>query len=723
MKIGTYYYPEQWPREQWERDFDNIAVLGLQIVHMGEAAWSALEPRQGEYDFQWLSDCVELAARRNLQVLLCTPTAFPPLWLIDQHPEILPVDDAGRRKRWGSPRCYSPTAPAMREAASRIVSALADRFANHPAIIGWQVDNHFSSDFIDQNDHALSAWHAWLRQRFHNSIEALNLAWGTAFTGGRYTDFPQIRLPISRDPSLGNPHQVLDASRFWSQAFADFNRLQSQILKTRVQSPVVNRTEQTLYEEASAGARDLFITTNFSPGNLDCNPADLAADLTLMSWNSYPCTGREVAPKEQHFRIGDPAQIGLMHDYLTSFQGRWGLTDLQPGHLTLGATSPHLYPGAIRLWLWTAFAHGAEFVVADRFRQARAGAEMFHHGLVGTDGITPSLGGREFQQTIDELARLDLASLGALPARPASAPFPATASVATVVSPDPAAPSDLLTPPAPAVPSVSAPTGVPAACVGLVFDFEQLWWFKVLPQSVRWSYERLVRLWYGALSRLGCAVKVLHPDQAWPSDLPLIVCPGLQMVDDAVIAKMRVYASAGGHLVLTCRTALMDRTGQFFDGPTAHPIHDLIGGTIEAYDGLPEGLTAKVDLDGKEYEWGVWGDLLYNEDATRILAKYDDEFYEGAAAVIQHKFEAGLVTYCGVFGEEAFTNALAEKLALQAKVSITPQPARVQLLRRGPYRILLNYTTAVVDAPAPPKTKFLVGTRKVEAAGVAVWKE
>ncbi len=47
MKIGTYYYPEQWPRNQWQRDFDNIAAMGLQIVHMGEFAWLSMEPRMG----------------------------------------------------------------------------------------------------------------------------------------------------------------------------------------------------------------------------------------------------------------------------------------------------------------------------------------------------------------------------------------------------------------------------------------------------------------------------------------------------------------------------------------------------------------------------------------------------------------------------------------------------------------------------------------------------
>ena len=176
-------------------------------------------------------------------------------------------------------------------------------------------------------------------------------------------------------------------------------------------------------------------------------------------------------------------------------------------------------------------------------------------------------------------------------------------------------------------------------------------------------------------------------------------------------------------MVLTCRTALMDKNGQLFEGPLAKPILPLIGGSIEAYDGLPEETSAHVEMDGKRYEWGVWGDLLYGEPETKTVAKYADQFYSGAAAVIHHKYEKGAVTYCGVFGDEAFTDALAEKIAASAKLAVTPLPHRVHLLKRGSYRILLNYTDKTVEAPAPARTRFVVGTRKVEAAGVAVWKE
>jgi beta-galactosidase len=258
---------------------------------------------------------------------------------------------------------------------------------------------------------------------------------------------------------------------------------------------------------------------------------------------------------------------------------------------------------------------------------------------------------------------------------------------------------------------------------GIVFDFEQLWYYASMPQSKRWDQRKWVTSWYGALARLAMRVEVLHPDRPWPADLSMIVAPGVQMVDDALVRRFDDYASAGGLLVLTCRTALMDRNGQLFEGPLAQPILPLIGGSIEAYDGLPEDVWGTVEMDGVKHRWGAWGDLLYAEENTKVIARYADQFYAGAAAVTARKHGSGTITYCGVYAEPSLCEALVERIATNAKVPMTILPPRVQLLRRGGHRILLNYQDKPIDAPAPRTARFLVGARKVEPAGVAVWEE
>jgi beta-galactosidase len=669
MKIGTYYYPEQWPREQWTRDFDRIASMGLQIVHMAEFAWFSLEPEPGKFKFDWLDECLEMCRQRELEVILCTPTAAPPIWLSQQHPDILPVDQHGTRERHGGRRHYSPTSKSLHEATRRIVTAMADHFGGHQSVIGWQIDNEYSGAF-DQSDQTHREFQDWLRSKY-KTIDELNQKWGNQFWNQYYTDFSQILMPPDRNPRYANPHHHLDASRFWSSAWAQFNKLQADILKPKI--------------------GDRFITTNFMPFHLDCDPGEMSEDLTLYAWDAYPVTGWEKNIVDETYRMADPADLGFIHDQMASYTGRWAQLELQPGQVNWSGVPVLLYPGAVRLWLWTAFAHGAEFVTTYRFRQSRFGIELFHHGLMNPDGVTPSPGGRQFVQVVEEMRRVQGSGFRIQKRK----------SVISSLNPEPR-------------------TVNPS--VGLLFDFDQLWYFNTLAQARKWDQPAWIKRWYAAIARLALPVKVLHPDRAWPDHLPMIVVPAVQMVDEKLVARLNEYVKAGGHLVLTCRTALMDKTGQLWEGPAAAPIVPLIGGNVEAYDGLPDDTWGQVELDGAKYKWNVWGDLLYSEPNTKVLAKYADQFYASAAAVIQNKHGKGLVTYCGVYAESALVNALMEKLARQSKLDVTVLPARVHLLERDGYKVLLNYQDKPVEAPAPRAAKFVIGSRRVEPAGVAIWK-
>jgi beta-galactosidase len=661
MKIGVYYYPEQWPRHQWERDLDRIAEMGMQIIHLAEFAWFELEPSPTDIRLDWLSECVDLARQRNLQTILCTPTAAPPIWLSDRYPDSLPVDQHGQRGRFGGRRHYTPTSQDLHECAWRIVSALGERFGHDKSVIGWQIDNEYSGAF-DQSKQTHIAFRKWLRTKY-GDIAELNRAWGNQFWNTYYEDFDQILMPPTRNPGYANPHHCLDASRFWSWAFADFNKTQVDALKLKIDT-----TRQ-------------FITTNFMPFHLDCDPADMADDLTLDSWDSYPVAGWEKAIPDEHFRMADPSGIMFVHDQMASYHGRWALMELQPGQVNWSGFPVHLYPGVIRLWIWTAYAHGAEFVTTYRFRQPRWGIEMFHHALVGHDGVTLTDGGKEFAQVAREIQQVNFAS----------------------------------EPPI-------ADDWKPDETIGLVFEHDQLWWYDTLPQAKRWSQTAWLKMWYSAIMRLGLKMKILRPRNPWPSDLRMIVVPGLQMTDDQVHQQLNNYVAAGGHLLLTCRTALMDRNGQMWEAPTANPILPLIGAGIEGYDGLPDGTFAKLEMDGRSFDWGVWADHLTANPETQVLATYSEQFFKGTPAVTQKRHEKGTVTYCGVFAEQPFINALLEKLvAADGALKTTILPDRVQLLRRGKYWMLLNYRDQPVSAPAPANATFVMGSREVVPAGLAIW--
>ena len=119
--------------------------LGINYVRLAEFSWSKLEPFPGQYNFGWLDRVIDLLAKEHLKIILCTPTATPPKWLIDQHPDILPTDiNTGNIRGFGSRRHYDFSSSVYFDASMQITEIMTLRYANHPAVIGWQTDNELA---------------------------------------------------------------------------------------------------------------------------------------------------------------------------------------------------------------------------------------------------------------------------------------------------------------------------------------------------------------------------------------------------------------------------------------------------------------------------------------------------------------------------------------------------------------------------------------------------
>ncbi|MFN4211344.1 MAG: beta-galactosidase, partial [Devosia sp.] len=141
--LGVCYYPEHWPEDWWDRDAARMAEVGIKWVRIGEFAWSRLEPTPGNLTFDWIIRAMDVLGRHGLKVVFGTPTATPPRWMIDKHPDMLAVDAQGRRKGFGSRRHYDFSHLGYREEAGRITRLLADAVGNHPALGAWQTDNEY----------------------------------------------------------------------------------------------------------------------------------------------------------------------------------------------------------------------------------------------------------------------------------------------------------------------------------------------------------------------------------------------------------------------------------------------------------------------------------------------------------------------------------------------------------------------------------------------------
>ena len=343
----------------------------------------------GEFQWAWLDRAVDTLAGAGLRIIMGTPTACPPKWLVDRYPDILPLDEYGRPRQFGSRRHYCFSSETYRREALRIVNAMTDRFGSNPAIVGWQLDNEYGchATTTGLSADALAAFRKWLEVRYE-SIKVLNRAWGTVFWSQTYRSFDEIDLPVAT-VTEANPAHRLDHWRFSSDQVAGFNRLQADATRRNVGS-------------------SSWLAHNFMGNFTDFDHYQVAADLDIASWDSYPLgfletNGSTDAEKTRWRRTGHPDWAAFHHDlYRGVGNGRFAVMEQQPGPVNWAPANAVPLEGMVRLWTWEALAHGAEFVNFFRWRQVPFGQEQMHAGLQLPDG-TEAPGMTEVRRTANEL--------------------------------------------------------------------------------------------------------------------------------------------------------------------------------------------------------------------------------------------------------------------------------------------------------------------------------
>jgi beta-galactosidase GanA len=230
LYYGGDYNPEQWPEEVWPEDIRRMQEAGVNFVSLAIFSWAKIQPSEGEFEWGWLDRIMDLLHEGGIQVNLATATASPPPWATQKYPEMLPRDENGAVYGPGSRQHYAPTSPAYRRLAAELVSAIASRYAKHPAVVMWHVNNEYGCHVnYDYSDNARNAFQEWL-QRKYRTIEALNAVWGTTFWSQIYTSFDQI-LPPSKAPTGLNPGGALDFKRFTSDALLELYVMERDIIK------------------------------------------------------------------------------------------------------------------------------------------------------------------------------------------------------------------------------------------------------------------------------------------------------------------------------------------------------------------------------------------------------------------------------------------------------------------------------------------------------------
>lgn len=664
MQIGTYYYPEQWPESNWERDISKMGALGFEFTHYGEFAWSTMEPEEGKYNFEWLDKAIALAAKHKLKVVLCTPSPTPPAWLTTAHPDILMVNAEGRTIQHGARQQASWSSKTYWTYVEKIVTILAKRYGNNKAVWGWQIDNepsHYGAAF-DYSPNAKQAFQEWLQHKYQ-SIAQLNKVWGNAFWSQTYNNFEQIPIPNAKElVQQANPHAILDFKRFTADEVAKFVLKQQEVLRKYV------KPEQ-------------WVTTNLMPTYSSVDPLRMK-ELDLLTYTKYLVSGYDAGHGQQGFRMGPASSIGFSNDFFRPITGVTGVMELQPGQVNWGIFNPQTMPGVVRMWMYHVMAGGNKFVCNYRFRQPLSGGEQYHYGIMKTDGVSVSRSGEEYVKVIDEMKILRKAYL--------PEPFP------TVLAQRKAA---------------------------ILYSPDSRWETDYQPQTNQWDYMAHVNRYYESLKSFGAPVDVIDETKDF-SKYPFLIAPAYQLLDEKLVTRWKSYVENGGHLVLTCRTGQKDREAHLWEAEFQQPILNLIGAKEIYFDLLPSDLMGQVNLDGNLLNWNNWGDVIEPADPSNTWAIYNDQFYKGKSAVLHRKLGQGTVTYIGVDSDDGrLEKQVLAKLYKEVGVATLSLPDGLLVEYNDGFWFGLNYSSENQDIAIPSEAKILIGQKTLKPAELVIWKQ
>lgn len=615
VRVGAAYYAEYQPYERLDADLDLMVAGGFSVIRVGESVWSTWEPRDGQLELDWLQPVLDGAHARGIAVIVGTPTYAAPPWLRRAYPETTAHVATGAPMPYGARQDVNYAHPTFRRLAERVVRAVVGRYADHPAVVGWQVDNE-PGNKIFFNPDVFASFVEGLKEQY-GTPEELNRRWGLTYWSHRVADWDELWTPDL------NTTPAYDLA--WRRHQA---RLADELIAW--QAAVVREYARP----------DQFVMTCLAPHHRAQDLATIGAPLDLTGANVYYATQESLTHPGPDGLVGGiatdfvpwagPAFPALQADLARGVRDQpFLVTETNATSVAGAGDNLPCYDGQWRQAGWLMVARGARMLEYWHWATQHYGAESYWGGILG-HSLTPG-------RTYHELSRLarELDEVGAEVLRLGTH-------------------SD----------------------VGLLVDPESRWALEfqgplaATPHS--WfgdptSYEQVLAAYYRALFDAGLAVDVVAPSQlpagpdaaaAMVARWPVLVVPALYVASDATLDLLVAYAAAGGHLVLTPRTGYA--TDENVIRPVVAPgvLREPAGVHYLEYQNLP----ADVPLTGWPGAAHGWADGLLPDDA-QVLAGYDHPHLGRFAAVTTRVHGAGRVTTVGTIPDRTLGRHLGDWLA------------------------------------------------------------
>ncbi|MDH2442590.1 beta-galactosidase [Amnibacterium sp. CER49] len=682
--FGAAYYAEYQQTTDLATDLDLMQQAGFTVIRVGESVWSTWEPRDGEFELDWLQPVLDGAHERGIAVILGTPTYAIPPWLQVKHPEIAAEEPTGSPVPWGARQEMDQGSPVYRRYAERVIRKMVERYAAHPAVIGYQVDNE-PGEHLPHNEHVFEGFREWLQDRYR-TVDALNEAWGLVYWSHRLSEWTDLWRPDGNTV----PSYDLDWRRYQATLATDLITWQAAIVREYARD-------------------DQFVTTCISYAQRQIDDADLAAELDINAGNNYYLMqeglthGLEVGGSKSWWSTGVDTLYQWSDRAYATKQAPYLVTETNAQ--AVGASNDNYPPfrGQMKQAALAMVARGARAIEYWHWHSLHFGTETYWMGVL-PHSQRPGRIYREVQALGETLRKVG-----------------------------------------PYVDGLE-----PDAEVLVVSSAESRWAFEFTPPLSlpddgpdTKAYEYIFRATYRGLFEAGAQVRVRSDRQVLelePAELarrhPVLVAPALYIADDALLAHLRAYAEAGGHLVLGTRTGYADRIARARQEVAPPRLADAAGVWYDEFSNLREPLAVSAP-DGSPLRVGAgaagirWVDALQVEDAE-VLAEFAPSELEAGAAVTSRRFASGRLTVIATVPNPELARAIGAWLVPDTAGRRWQAPPQVSVTTgtgaRGSLTFVSNWSgePAAVVAPADvldPETgeRYPAGAQiPLEARGAAV---
>ena len=361
LYFGGDYNPEQWPKEVWKNDIELMQKANVNLVSLGIFSWANIEISDGNYQFGWLDEIMDLLHEGGISVDLANATASPPAWLSAAHPEILPVNFDGIRLEFGGRQAYCAASKVYQEKAAALTEQIAKRYAKHPAVVMWHVNNEYGCHApYCYCDASKAAFVQWLQKKYA-SLDELNASWGTDFWSQRYRNWDDIPAPKrTPDGTHPNPGAQIDFRRFSSEITLELFKTERDIIKK--------------YDSVNP------VTTNFMSikGTHAMDYFAWAKEVDFVSTDHYLA---------QH-DIENHIDLAQMADLTRGFADgkQWLLMEHSSSAVNWQPRNYAKTPGQEKRNAMSFVARGSQGAMYFQWRQSQAGSERFHSAMVPHGG-------------------------------------------------------------------------------------------------------------------------------------------------------------------------------------------------------------------------------------------------------------------------------------------------------------------------------------------------